>query len=519
MNVSNTKKAIKKIAFTALSIGFLFSSIGNSDAYGKTLPKYTEVATYDKVMQVLDKYDPDGAVFVRYTHDNDNKELPWYNPGDRIIDSLDTEVHEDCHYYTQDKMNNQKYSERIYCGNGKYITVDWDRDTIPATYEAAAQFPTKYRTGRYGIYVHDDYTAVSNQYGPYGMLNEFNAYSWGLHNGLCMYNYIKDTKNKATARKELLGIVRSNIEAYSEFHFYVISYMEYARKHYPDVYAYIGNDKDFLEAYNDIEKRFTTDINKAMKLFKGTSDYDGVVEMLKADNVYYTLTSECNKKKYDEVKKALAGAGVDTSVYKWDQAVRWESIDNLSFNGTKIRISYFGQSDKYYIYRKTNSGKFKKLGSTTEDYYDDTTIVAGNKYTYKVMPVKLQSDGAETKGTYTGSVSCITHKAVKVTSAKLNKKGEIVVKWKAPEKNVVYYVVNFTYYHGMTEEEYYNQESRDGLSFSQSSIGHYVYKGTKLVEKPQVTDKDIYVSVTAYFTDDGLETTSPKGNTIVVKQK
>ena len=44
--------------------------------------------------------------------------------------------------------------------------------------------------------------------------------------------------------------------AYAEFKYYILNYLYYAKKHHPDVYKGIVNNKEFCKAYKTLESSY-----------------------------------------------------------------------------------------------------------------------------------------------------------------------------------------------------------------------------------------------------------------------
>lgn len=50
-----------------------------------------------------------------------------------------------------------------------------------------------------------------------------------------------------------------------------------------------------------------------------------------------------------------------------------------------LKLSGKDKAAKYYVYRRTGNGSYKKIGSTTKTTYTDKKVKKGKKYTYKVV--------------------------------------------------------------------------------------------------------------------------------------
>ena len=63
-----------------------------------------------------------------------------------------------------------------------------------------------------------------------------------------------------------------------------------------------------------------------------------------------------------------------------------KEISNTS-SGVKITWGKVSGADKYYVYRKTSSSSYTKIGTTTKTSYTDKTAKSGRKYYYAVKAV------------------------------------------------------------------------------------------------------------------------------------
>lgn len=65
--------------------------------------------------------------------------------------------------------------------------------------------------------------------------------------------------------------------------------------------------------------------------------------------------------------------------------------------GIKLTWKKVSGADTYYVYKKNNKGKYKKLSQTEKLYYLDKKVKKGQYYSYKVVAVS-QQDGKTIKG-------------------------------------------------------------------------------------------------------------------------
>ena len=65
------------------------------------------------------------------------------------------------------------------------------------------------------------------------------------------------------------------------------------------------------------------------------------------------------------------------------------------------------QAERYDIYRRPDSGKWKKIASTTDTSYTNSKMKRGKKYWYKVMAVG--SGGGSTASEYSPWITTTTY--------------------------------------------------------------------------------------------------------------
>jgi len=392
-------------------------------------------------------------------------------------------VHESCHGYSKMDygFNTSSYSYRV--DEDTDATVTWTHGYNIFTSQVAERIPSSFRYVRFDTYIGgmDVRYNAANQYGVYGLLDEFNAYGWGLHNNLCMYNYLVDVKGKKYAKNWLAA--GNELDAYAEFKYWFYRYMLHVKDNYPDAFAMIGNNQSFISAYNQVLTRFNRDIKKYKKLTGDTyPDY------------YKKVEKELKKAKYKEVDAVLKGSGVDSSKYQWTDPVPWTFIADLSPTDEGVEM-FWKEIDVagYKLYRKVGNNAATLLTDTTENTYTDTDFPYDKNVKYYVVP--YLADGTQGKKSLTRSIYIIS--PPKITSVTM-KNGKINVKWTWPSK-CDYYEVTFTIRDG-----YYNDW---GLFIGNSHIeSNYVYDNKKSFSwKPSDKNATYYVTVRVCKTIDGVE--------------
>ncbi len=254
----------------------------------KTIPEKSDPLNYDTLMALLDAYDPDGAWIIEHAENSGTSWKDWVYNGNTVADlegELGTVVHEQLHGYTG--MAGWR-SEYIYIGDGKSIEVTYT--DVYDTAEVADTFPAELQTFRYDTYVSSDaeYNMASRQQGIYGLMNEFAAYCWGMNNDIKMEAYFGSSQ---------YGFTNTYV-AFAEFHYYILSYMIYAKENYPAVYNGIMANDNLRKSFKIIDNKFqqlAEQYRSARPFITGSS----------FDKEYQALMNASSTAKYTEMLKLL----------------------------------------------------------------------------------------------------------------------------------------------------------------------------------------------------------------------
>lgn len=218
--------------------------------------------TKKNVLSLLKEYDSDGAYILQDGIKRKENITVWWSPGEIIVDSIGTAVHEQVHSFTFAHGAYNKMA--IYLGNKKYVTVNYT--PVYKSKLMSRTIPVRLRTFRWETYIGkpSKYLA-SNIDGVYGLLNEFSAYYWGMHTEVKLFDYLM--KNNASEEMWLnfVNACVNDRQAYAEFKYYILKYMEYAKQKYPNIYKQIVKNKSFINAYSSIEKKFAKEIQNFEK--------------------------------------------------------------------------------------------------------------------------------------------------------------------------------------------------------------------------------------------------------------
>ncbi len=248
------------------------------------------------VFSLTRTYDPDGYEFLQYEKQKDGTaELEsWAQSGfGNPAYAADTCVHESFHGYVGNHYSydwgSRCWSHGYYIQQGKMIYIQ-ERAHFK-TEEWAKDIPANLRTFRYDTYVAEGASPSANQNGAYGLLNEFSAYYWGMHNQLQFYPYYCTSP---TGLDTLTTACTNGIQAFCEFRFYILGYLNYAKNNHYDVYQSFMNNQEFVNVYCIMERKHENQIKNATDL--GVSYWTDEAK---------TLYNEVSKQEYRDVENEL----------------------------------------------------------------------------------------------------------------------------------------------------------------------------------------------------------------------
>lgn len=301
---------------------FKFICIGGGTAKSDLDAKITK----NNIQKLLNKYDPDGAFIIKKALAAGSNILTWFSGSDRIIDSIDTAVHEETHGYNAIYAKGKKMA--YFVGNKQTVYVAMT-NIVPSK-KMAASIPKKLRTFRYNTYVgKPQRNLASNVNGAYGLLDEFMAYRTGMHTSISLYPYYVAQNADWDAWTTFLEGGENGKLAYTEFKYYILHYLYYVKKHNAKVYKGIVNNKNFCKAYRIIENRYAKQIQiyeKELRKMKSVLEKQGYRVELTAGRVsvhmgrqgseysrvsadYNKLQKEMKKSKYTSIHKKLVKNG------------------------------------------------------------------------------------------------------------------------------------------------------------------------------------------------------------------
>lgn len=267
------KRFLAGILAVVLLISLSVSSFEVSAA--SKIPGFKAKVTEKNILKILNKYDKDGA-YVMKKQINKGDNILWWFSNARIIDGMNTAVHEETHGYSH-SYGTYSFSgttTAYFVGNKKTVYVP--HTAVYQSKEMANSIPKRLRTFRYNTYVAKPSAYLSsNVDGAYGLMNEFMAYRMGMSTTIALFPYYKAKKAGWDEWQVFINNCENDRLAYAEFKYYILNYLYYAKKHHPDVYNGIVNNKEFCKAYRTLEssyvkliKEYEKDLKKIKKEMK-----------------------------------------------------------------------------------------------------------------------------------------------------------------------------------------------------------------------------------------------------------
>lgn len=167
----------------------------------------------------------------------------------------------------------------------------------------------------------------------------------------------------------------------------------------------------------------------------GSDEWKTVKSGIKSTS--YVDTTAKSGKTYKYTVKAVNGAGKSDSsksiTISYLAAPKIKSAANTT-SGVKLTWSKVTGAKKYYVYRKTTNGEWKKLATVTSTSYTDKSAKSGTSYQYRVRAIS-----GDNKSAYGVSISKRFLSAPKLAKISASKSG-VKTEWNKVKGAKGYYV-------------------------------------------------------------------------------
>ncbi|SNU04808.1 hypothetical protein SAMN06297422_1024 [Lachnospiraceae bacterium] len=320
------KKLYKKRIIVAWIILFtmIISTVFSTPVEAKTkAPSINCKMSDSNLMKLMKVYDKDAYYILKSQKAKGDSFTSWMLHGNNITEVVDTSVHEEfhCHVWSYAGGDGSGFNRAFYIGDKKTIYVPETK--VFKTYKATKHIPKKYRTFRYDTYVDKTSDVSANTSGVYGLLNEFSAYYWGMHANNSLYPYISKYADSGMDWRYYINSNNTNKNAYAEFYYYTLVYLEYARKNEPEIYEGIINNKNYMKTLYKMESKYRKlikssdkNINKVVKKYGGRVEKNGINVTYWFGNSGFTVKDEygllmkqIKSKKYKAVRNEIKKRG------------------------------------------------------------------------------------------------------------------------------------------------------------------------------------------------------------------
>ena len=207
----------------------------------------------------------------------------------------------------------------------------------------------------------------------------------------------------------------------------------------------------------------STKSSKSYKLVATVEELTYTDETVSAGKTYYYKV-----KAIGAVSKSADSSYVKLTG-KCERPTIYADIDNPS-GKPKISWEKVAGAKKYEVYRSTNGGSFKKLGTTTKLFYTDTKATIGVEYVYKVKAVGSKSSYNSEYSLAAGMTAVCGQPSVKASVDAVTGKPSLT--WSKVSGAVRYdiYLVDadgsFGFYTSVTEAKFLDQAAQFGQSYS-----------------------------------------------------
>ena len=370
----------------------------------KQVPAIDSAVNTENALAIAEAYDPDGAYILKDAISRGDDFYFWMVFADSNAEGLDTCVHEEFHGYThstkqKDSTDNTVLSigsnkEMYYLGDGKNKAVTLTN--VFKTEEWSKDLPASLRTFRYNQYVASGATPDANTKGVYGLLNEFSAYCWGMNNQINLFEYYKAQPFDLSTWGSYAYNCENDYNAYCEFRYYILGYLNYAKKNHKDIYNNILNNQNFIDVYCFMKEKFDSLVEKYeeqqqeitrigeeqgkyiifsdgyLTFSDGASpnDYWGFISSAttigSGDQERNALLSEINSKELQAQEKAL----FEKYSLKSNSSSKSSKSSKTSKTSTTTKSTKIKKGSKIYssdgsVYKVTKTGTKKSAGKVT----------------------------------------------------------------------------------------------------------------------------------------------------------
>lgn len=257
-----------------------------------------------------------------------------------------TAVHEICHM--RNGMNSQGNSDSYFVGSGKdykftrSFTPFNSKEMMPDIPASLENFQTDvYISGKAGT---DG--AYSQVGGLYGIFEEFDAYVTEVQSTVEMAACFKAHFNTPKHWDDMAGEIITSVWSNSEFRYFSLRYILWAKKKYPDTYGKILASQEIRQCYTHLV-RFAEESMSGWMAVLAEQNMDTRTE--NGFDWYWKFWNEIQKPEYKELEKLLLIAPVGL-------VPRSRLAGNTSPLSAGLAAGRFDLRGRAFLSRETGSG-------------------------------------------------------------------------------------------------------------------------------------------------------------------
>lgn len=182
---------------------------------------------------------------------------------------LNTIVHESAHHYNKEEWDGKQIRHRYMITPGRDIWATHTKLYESSEFIAIVPKDAPSRIYRYGTYVGHGSSVSANEWGIYGMMDEFSAYYNGTLADWKGYLHAKSQADKAAMQTFENGCF-STYHAWLEFRIFIGWYLKYAMQKYPDIYKGTMENRELAKAFAELDREFGDLVQKIDKEFESS---------------------------------------------------------------------------------------------------------------------------------------------------------------------------------------------------------------------------------------------------------
>lgn len=282
------------LLFSCLSVLPAFSQAQNDPHAVKIKELVAEYSiTGHHVIQLFDtlpmSFKINGVEISRWTEKQLSK---WVRDNEKVHNSLGTVVHESFHglngslaYHliaqNQPEAFNKSDDYSVYFTDSNQPLLV-KHGGIYNSHLLLDKISPELRAHRYKRYIQQPSGVGAQVHGIYGLMEEWNAYYLGNRAVVDLYPYyLQISHYEPEAMIDFVHQVGGSYFAYYEFKYFILKYLETARKEYPETYTELMDNEKLKQAYTNIDTAFSALIREFRELLvqmeTDLADYTEVV--------------------------------------------------------------------------------------------------------------------------------------------------------------------------------------------------------------------------------------------------